>query len=658
MKLHARSYACAMCLALSGAALGGDPATAPTLPHGIAAGDVTATTAVIWTRSTALGLVTFEWSTDATFTSVTGSATATVSDPAIPVKAAAAGLAPGTRYFTRVTDSAGNSVTGAFVTAHAGDARYGLRVGAAGDWQQAPPFPALRNVASRDLDVLLKLGDTIYADTQTPALPGVLQARTLAQFRTKHAEIGSERPEAPGFNFMPELTRSVALLNTIDDHEIVDNFAGGAAPGDSPDAPDVHPTEPPLFTDPVAYVNQTQAYIDAMRAYVDYHPSADTTWSTPTDPRVDGRPKLYRSQRYGRDAQIILLDSRSFRDAPLAPANLANPVPFILATFDPTRTLLGRPQVEQLKADLSAAQAAGVTWKFVVIPEPIQNFGVVNAEDRFEGFAAERNEILRHIDQQEITNVVFLAGDFHGTIVNNLTYQDAPFGPQKATNAIEIVTGPASFFTGRFGPSVANIAAAAGLISPAEFAFYQSLPINPDPDSVPNDKDDFIKSLLVAQTSPLGYDPVGLNNNLPVAAGRFNAELLAGDYVACHAYAWAEIDINAADQSVLVTIWSTPAHSEADFLANPADVVSRIPAVSSSFRLGPIFARGDVDCDGLIDMSDIDPFVAKIGCPSAGAGCDSGCGWRVADIDGDGDVDFGDIDPFVECLMSGSCAGV
>ncbi len=59
---------------------------------------------------------------------------------------------------------------------------------------------------------------------------------------------------------------------------------------------------------------------------------------------------------------------------------------------------------------------------------------------------------------------------------------------------------------------------------------------------------------------------------------------------------------------------------------------------------------GDVDCSGVVDFFDIDPFVAKLGCPGAGAACDDGCPWENADIDEDGDVDFFDIDPFVATL--------
>ncbi len=61
---------------------------------------------------------------------------------------------------------------------------------------------------------------------------------------------------------------------------------------------------------------------------------------------------------------------------------------------------------------------------------------------------------------------------------------------------------------------------------------------------------------------------------------------------------------------------------------------------------------GDVNCDGAVDFFDIDPFVAKIGCPGTGPSCDAGCPWRNADTDQDGDVDFFDIDPFVSRLGS------
>ncbi|MCS6814866.1 MAG: alkaline phosphatase D family protein, partial [Cyanobacteria bacterium] len=381
---------------------------------------------------------------------------------------------------------------------------------------------------------------------------------------------------------------TTSILSTIDDHEIVDNFAGGAAPGQSPDAPTIGSSPIPLFTPSTAqFVNDTPVYEAALQAFQEYAPLRDEFYGNTGDPRTANERKLYRYNTYGSDAAMIVLDSRSFRDAQLAPANLANPTAFLAAAFNPNRTLLGRQQVEDLKRDLLDAQAKGITWKFVTIPEPIQNFGVVNAEDRFEGYAAERTEILKFIDDNKISNVVFIAGDFHGTIVNNLTYQTAPGGAQIATNAFEIVTGPAAFANGLFGPTVINLAAAAGLISPAEVAAYNALPVASDTDSIVNDKDDFLKQLLVAQTTPLGYDPVGLNNNLPQASGLINATLLQGDYVAAHTFGWTEFNIDPVTQQLRVTTYGINPYTDAEIAANPAGVSDRTPRIVSEFVVTP-----------------------------------------------------------------------
>jgi 5'/3'-nucleotidase SurE len=551
----------------------------------VASGDTNQTSTVLWAQSTFAGPVRFEYSIYPEFDFIFGYDTRNVTDPAQPVKVSFGGLTPGQTYYYRAIDAAGDVATGKFTTPNAIDQQTGLTFGVTGDWQQAPPFPSLSNADEADLAFFLKLGDTIYADTETPALPGVTQARTLSDFRTKHAENVSERF---GLNTLKDLYASTSIFATIDDHEVVDNFAGGARPGESPDAPDIGSSPDPLFTDDVRYVNDTRAYEEALQAFQEYHPIQDKFYGETGDDRTAGERQLYRYTTYGKDAAMIILDTRSFRDVQLAPVDPANPVPFLVQTFDPTRTLLGKAQLADLKNDLLTADQAGVTWKFVAVPEPIQNFGVLNAEDRFEGYAAERTELLKFIDDNNIDNVVFMSGDFHGTIVNNLTYQTAPGQPQVATNAFEIVTGPAAFFDGVFGRAVANISTQAGLITPEQRAFYDQLPIAPDADDLVNDQDDFIKQLLVGATAPLGYDPVGLNNNLPEADGLINATLLQGDYVSTHTYGWTEFDIDQATQKLTVTTYGINNYSEADLLNNPSAITGLSPRVVSQFEVTPV----------------------------------------------------------------------
>lgn len=545
----------------------------------VGSGDVTGTSAVLFARTSASGTVNFEYSTDPSFATIAGAGSIVVGNPLVPAKLTIGGLLPNQQYYYRATDGASLTESGRFRTPAPLGVRQPVRIATTTDWQQSAPFPTVRNLPARNPDVILKLGDTIYADTETRGLPGVVQARTLDQFRTKHREIISTAFGQPGDNFMKPVYAAGPILNTIDDHEIVDNFAGGAAPGQSPDAQQVNPSEPPLFTDPVPFVNQTRAYRDALQAYGEYHPTSVQTWSGTGDPRVDGVTRLYRHQNFGSTASVSMLDSRSFRDVQLPPvSNPIDPVAvgnFLASTFTPNRTLLGRPQLETLKADLLADQTAGVTWKMVVIPEPIQNFGVVNAEDRFEGYATERTELLKFIDDNNIDNVVFISGDFHGTIVNNLSYQlPTPGGLQSvATNAFEVVTGPVGFFNGRFGPAVANIAANAGLITPQQLAFYNSLP--------EAGKDAFVRQLVDAQVTPLGYSPVGLEDS------GLNATLLQGSYFAAHGFSWTEFDIDALN-NLTVTTWSIDAFSDAQALANPQAILALQPRVVSQFVVAPI----------------------------------------------------------------------
>lgn len=567
-----------------------------TLPNGVASGDATQTSAVLWAHSTALGEVTFEYSTFDDFGIIDGHETVAIVDVNQPVKVEISGLIPATQYYYRVTDAQNETAVGEFRTPWDIGISAGLRFGASGDWQQAPPFPGLKNVPERDLDFFIKLGDSIYADSETPALPGVMQARTLEDFRIKHGENLSSRFDS---NVMALLNASTPILATIDDHEIVDNFAGGAVPGQSPDASDVHPLEPPLFTDAVDFVNETQVYKDAIQAFQEYHPIRSELWDTPNDVLTHGKPKFYRKATYGSDATVLVLDARSFRDAPLPvvtdPFDTNQVEAFLVSAFTSDRTMLGRAQVECLKNDLLDSQWDGITWKFVIIPEPIQNFGIINAEDRFEGYAAERTELLKFIHENTIENVVFIAGDFHGTIVNNLAYQelqtegteDLVLVESTPIGAFEIVTGPVAFFDALLGPSTVNLAASAGVLSPFLKAFYDRLPVAPDTDSALNDKDDFLKSLINTQLEVLDYDPIGLNENNAGAEGLIDSELLQGDYLACHTFGWAEFEIAPETQELLVTVYGVDAYSETDLLADPNGVINRIPRVVSQFMVHP-----------------------------------------------------------------------
>ena len=133
----------------------------------------------------------------------------------------------------------------------------------------------------------------------------------------------------------------------------------------------------------------------------------------------------------------MLVDARSFRSAELPEPSPIDSPAFLATSFDPSRSLLGSVQLARLEHDLLDAERKAITWKFVNISVPIQNFGPILAADRY---AAERNALLKFINDNHIENVVFVSAETHTFSVNNLTYQDHVGGPQIATSAIEVDT--------------------------------------------------------------------------------------------------------------------------------------------------------------------------------------------------------------------------
>jgi predicted extracellular nuclease/phosphodiesterase/alkaline phosphatase D-like protein len=544
----------------------------------IASGAIDQDSIILWGKATATGTATFEVATDAAFSNILTGLTqnVVVTDVDIPAKVEVAGLTSNTQYYYRFSDGVATSEVGTFSTAGSiADGKLGLHFGVSGDWRgELAPYPSISNADTAGLKFFVALGDTIYADYPSPRVPSN-QATTLDEFRAKHDEVYSDRY---GVNTFGDLRANTSILATIDDHEVTNDFQGGALAS----------SDPRFAGAPVgALVNETDLYKKGLQAFTEYNPIAEATYSGTGDARFDGRPKLYATETFGKDAATFMLDLRSFRDQGLVDADISNAADvgrFLSQSFDPSRTMLGNAQLEELKADLLAADEAGVTWKFVYAPEPVQNLGPLAASDRFEGYAAERAELLKFIEDNEISNVVFVTADLHGSIVNNLTYQTGLGQPQIATGAFEVITGSVAF-DAPFGQTVGDLAAQLGLLSPQQSAFYNSLPVAADTDAVLNDKDDFIESLINSQISAFGYDPIGLDNNLAQASGRINATLVSGDYLAAHTYGWTDFKIDQATQKLTVTTYGIPPYSEAELLANPAAVTARTPTIVSQFTV-------------------------------------------------------------------------
>lgn len=535
-----------------------------TMPNGVAAGEVTQTSAVLWSHSLNLGDVTFEYADADDFSTILGTLTAEVSDPMQPVKVVVDGLSPATDYFYRVTDGANNVALGTFRTPAEVGTINGLRFGVTGDWRgELAPYPSIANVLERDLAFIVGMGDTIYSDYPSPDLEKP-QAITLEDYRIKHNESYAERFEV---NHWAAIRSNIAYIPTIDDHEVANDFAGGA-----------EPSYDPRFADyEGAFVNETELYKNGLQAFHEYNPILNRVWEETGDPLTDGKPNLYRHFTYGSDAAIFILDNRSFRNAPLAQVNdLRNNVEvltFLNQSFDDQRSMMGMPQLSALTSDLLKAHEDGITWKFIMMPEPIQNLGLAIAQDRFEGYAAERSALLGFITTNEIKNVVFVAADIHGTVVNDITYQERLLGEQIPTDTWEISTGSVAF-DAPFAPTVVDLANSLDLLTLEQLESYLNGTIE--------EKEGFIQALINAQVEPLAAPLVGLDENDDI-----DAELLQGQWTATHTFGWTEFDIDPDSQQLRVTTYGIDPYSRAEIEADPEGILSRVPRVVQEFTVNP-----------------------------------------------------------------------
>ena len=123
--------------------------------------------------------------------------------------------------------------------------------------------------------------------------------------------------------------------------------------------------------------------------------------------------------------------------------------------------MLGVTQLAWLKSALLSAQQSGTIWKFVAVSDPIDQLGpiggaltgsltTVNSDGGkswIGGYRAERNDLLKYIADNHITNVVFLATDDHQNRINELTYSptgalDTQSSYTKVPYCFSIVCGP------------------------------------------------------------------------------------------------------------------------------------------------------------------------------------------------------------------------
>lgn len=352
--------------------------------HGVASGDVTDTSVILWTRVDAEAEVTAEVASDAQLEQVVASERVQAkAENDFVVKASIEGLDPEGSYFYRFLSPAGAaSATGAFRTAPSENAvRDVVFAYSADSASYLQPFTLLSTVVEDDPDFFVYLGDTVIAD---PEVEGVPTATTLPEYRQLYKDNREDE-------HLLELLAATSIYAIWDDHEVVNDFAGETV-------------------DPDMLAAGRQAFFE-------YNPIRQS----PDDPN-----RLYRSFRWGKDVELFILDERQYRSAEafcLDEAGETLDFPTRMGDEacqeglrDPSRTILGTQQKEWLKQALSNSDAK---FKFIINEVPMSEF-LLLPYDRWEGYPAEREEMLNFITDNGIQNVIFLTTDLHGAVVNTL----------------------------------------------------------------------------------------------------------------------------------------------------------------------------------------------------------------------------------------------
>jgi alkaline phosphatase D len=207
------------------------------------------------------------------------------------------------------------------------------------------------------------------------------------------------------------------MIAIWDDHEVEDNYARDL-PGEE--------TKPEERRSP--FLERRAA---GYRAWFEHMPRI----RVPEEPdRTYGRIPL------GANADLFLLDQRQYRDDQPCGDEFFEPC---AESEAPGRTYLGQAQKEWLKAGLAQSRAA---WKVVgnqamimALDGPPRN--EIN-KDQWDGYAAERAELLDHVAATGTKDVTFITGDIHTFFAGNVTStgrQGSPTDPPAV--ATEFVGG-------------------------------------------------------------------------------------------------------------------------------------------------------------------------------------------------------------------------
>ena len=372
-----------------------DPASAA-FRHGVASGDPLSDRVILWTRVTppstgsAGAPITVSWqiAEDEQLSTIVGRGTVDTSAARdFTVKIDAANLRPGRPYYFAFEAGGERSLIGRTRTLSERADRLRFASVSCANYP-AGFFNVYGCVARRDdLDFVIHLGDYIYEfangtygdgslNNRVPLPPG--EAVTLADYRQRFASYRTDADLQLAHSRHP-------FIAVWDDHEVANNaWSGGAE----------------THTDKQGPWAERKAA--ATRAYMEWMPVREASGGAP----------LYRAFKIGDLADLLMLDTRTFRDRQVAGDDTQR-------LADPKRSMLGGSQESWLFDRLRSSERSGTAWRLLgqqVMFANITPPGIkVRNIDHWDGYPAARQRVFDMLTSERITNVAVLTGDIHSS---------------------------------------------------------------------------------------------------------------------------------------------------------------------------------------------------------------------------------------------------
>lgn len=375
--------------------------------HGVASGDPLEDRVIIWTRVTPEEMneaaieVSWKVATDVAMENVVREGML-MTDATVDytVKIDVDGLSAGTTYYYSFTAMGRNSLTGRTKTTPTGDQADHLKFGVVSCSNfQAGYFNGYGRLADQnDLDAVIHLGDYIYENGNFSYGDSSLWNDRLVEPGTEIVTEEEYRMRYGTYRLDTNLIRvhqQHPFITVWDDHESTNDSYKDGAQNHQPETEGDWETRKEV----------------SKKVYFEWLPIRDNETRS-----------VFRNISYGDLVDLIMLDTRlEGREV-----QINNALDSVL--LDSARTLLGEEQKAWLFEQLSNSTAKwkvigqqvifselNVGWASLLDP----NQSYFEAEsiflDIWDGYPAERTQVVDYIKDNEIDNVVILTGDFHTT---------------------------------------------------------------------------------------------------------------------------------------------------------------------------------------------------------------------------------------------------